>query len=119
MANTLRSHARERRLVPRYKLALPIEVRVIAKLSRFLHSTTRDVSSRGVYFVVDQELLPGSEIDLRLTLPGEPIRGPNAFVEARGRVVRTDAKTENGTERFGVGACIDSYYFARTQASSL
>ncbi len=118
MPTTLTSHTPDRRAAVRYDLSLPIEVRATTEQSDLLRSTTRDISSRGVYFVIDQELSPGSEVDFKLTLPGELTRGPNVFIYAHGRVVRKDARTEDGAERVGIAASIESYDFVRAKSSS-
>jgi hypothetical protein len=118
MANTLTSHSPDRRTVRQYDLSVPIEVRATAEQSGLVRTTTRDVSSRGVYFVLDQKLSPSAEVDFRLTLPSELTRGPSVFVYAHGKVVPTDARTEDGAERVGIGASIETYDFIRVKASS-
>jgi len=60
----------ERRTTRRYDLSLPVVIRVPAE--RALDSQqgkTRDVSTRGLYFVVDQNMESGSQLDITLTLP--------------------------------------------------
>jgi len=73
----------ERRSTRRYDLSLPIIVRVPAE--RTLDSQqgkTRDISTRGLYFVVDQNLESGSQLDLTMTLPAEITHGSEVFVRA-------------------------------------
>ncbi len=116
MANTLEGpRNRERRAARRFDLSLAIEIHTAIEQARVLRGTTRDLSSRGVYFVIDQGLAPGSELDLTLTLPAAMTAGTDVFVQARGRVVRTEPRTEEGTERVGIGAIIEAYDFVRAE----
>jgi hypothetical protein len=75
---------------------------------------TRDISTRGVYFMIEEDLAPGSELDFTLTLPAEITRGTEVFVRAHGRIVRTEKKTEDGHVRMGVAAVIEKYDIIRT-----
>jgi c-di-GMP-binding flagellar brake protein YcgR len=108
----------ERRTARRYDLCLPIIIRV-CKEEAFdsQHGKTRDISTRGLYFVVEQNLEAGSEVDLTLTLPAEVTRGTEAFVRALGRVVRVERRTEDGNERMGVAAVIERYDIIRGEAA--
>src|SRR5208283_172631 len=66
----------ERRTARRYDLTLPISIRFAAeKLVGRHEGTTRDISTRGLYFVIGQDLDAGSELDITLTLPAEITRG--------------------------------------------
>jgi hypothetical protein len=108
----------ERRTARRYDLSLPIIVRVPAE--RALDSQqgkTRDISTRGLYFVVDQNLESGSQLDLTLTLPGEITRGSEVFVRALGKVVRVERRMEDGSARMGVAAVIERYDIIRGEAA--
>jgi len=108
----------ERRVARRYDLSLPIIVRVPA--DRALDSQqgkTRDISTRGLYFVVDQKLESGSQLDITLTLPTEVTHGSEVFVRALGRVVRVERRMENGSARMGVAAVIERYDIIRGEAA--
>ncbi len=60
----------ERRTARRYDLSLPVIIRVPAeRMPDSQKGKTRDVSTRGLYFVLDQDLEAGSELDITLTLP--------------------------------------------------
>jgi PilZ domain len=78
---------------------------------------TRDISTRGLYFTVEEDLGPGAELDITLTLPSEVTRGTEVFIRATGKVVRVDKKPENGTSRVGVAAVIERYEIIRTDSS--
>lgn len=113
----LESHTQDQRAVPRYDLSLPIEVCDDSGLTGILRGTTRDLSNRGVYFVVDQEFSLGSEVMFTLTLGAEITHLSKVLVKARGKVVRTETKLEEGTKRVGVAVTIDAYDFVRVVPS--
>jgi c-di-GMP-binding flagellar brake protein YcgR len=108
----------ERRLARRYDLSLPVNIRLpISRESRSHSGHTRDISTRGVYFVTQKELSPGTEIDFTLTLPAEITRGTEVFVRAHGRVVRLDKRVEEDQETVGVAAVIERYDIIRGEGS--
>jgi hypothetical protein len=74
---------------------------------------TRDISTRGLYFVVDQNLESGSLLDLTMTLPTEITHGSEVFVRALGKVVRVERRMEDGGARMGVAAVIERYDIIR------
>jgi len=78
---------------------------------------TRDISTRGVYFVIDQDLEAGSELDITLTLPAEVTRGIEVFVRASGKVIRVERRIEDGDQRMGVAAVIERYDILRGDSS--
>ena len=78
----------ERRTARRYDLSLPVIIRVpTERMVDTQQGKTRDISTRGVYFVLDQNMEAGSELDLTLTLPAEITHGPEVFVRAVAKVV--------------------------------
>src|SRR5712692_5332501 len=108
----------ERRTARRDDLSLPIIIRVPTE--RALDSQqgkTRDISTRGLYFVVDQNLESGSQLDITLTLPGEITHGSDVFVRALGKVVRVERRMEDGSARMGVAAVIERYDIIRGEAA--
>jgi len=108
----------ERRTTRRYDLSLPILIRGTAeKKPDSQTGKTRDVSTRGLYFVIDQNFEAGSELDLTLTLPPEVTRGAEVFVRAMGRVIRTEARMEDGEECMGIAAVIERYDIVRGDAA--
>lgn len=116
MTNTLEGQrSPDRRAVRRFDLSLPIEIHTSLEQARLLRGTTRDLSSRGVYFIIDQGLAPGSELDFTLTLLAAMTADTDVFVQARGRVVRLEPRTEEGRDRFGIGAIIEAYDFVRAK----
>jgi hypothetical protein len=106
----------ERRTARRYDLSLPVVIRApFDKEPATRSGKTRDISTRGVYFTIDQELGPGAELDITLTLPAEVTRGSDVFIRAMGKVVRIDRCPENGSPRVGVAAVIERYEIIRTE----
>ena len=101
----------ERRNARRYDLSLPIIVRIPAELTDLQEGKTRDISTRGLYFVTEQDLQAGSELDITLTLPSEITHGSEVFV--RGKVVRVEPRTEGQSVRVGVAAVIERYDIIR------
>jgi len=108
----------ERRTTRRYDLSLPILIRIPAEKGEdSQQGKTRDISTRGLYFVIDQNLEAGSELDLTLTLPSEVTRGSEVFVRALGRVLRVEQRIEDGNARLGVAAVIERYDIIRGEAA--
>jgi PilZ domain len=104
----------ERRTARRYDLSLPVMIRAGAE--RVVDSQcgkTRDISTRGLYFVIDQDLKAGSELEITLTLPGEITRGSEVLVRATGKVVRVEPRKEDEADRMGVAAVIERYDIVR------
>jgi c-di-GMP-binding flagellar brake protein YcgR len=108
----------ERRTARRYDLSLPIIIRVPTERELDTQQgKTRDVSTRGLYFVVEQNLEAGSELDITLTLPAEITHGTEVFVRALGKVVRVERRMEDGNTRMGVAAVIERYDIIRGEAA--
>ena len=108
----------ERRTARRYDLSLPIIIRIpTEKMADSQQGKTRDISTRGLYFVVDQNLEAGSELDLTLTLPAEVTHGTEVLVRALGKVVRVERRMEDGNTRMGVAAVIERYDIIRGEAA--
>ena len=106
----------ERRIARRYDLSLPVIIRIpTEKEISSRNGKTRDISTRGVYFMIDQDLSAGAEIDITLTLPSEVTRGSEVFVRAMGKVVRVEKKPENDSSRVGVAAVIERYEIIRNE----
>lgn len=108
----------ERRTTRRYDLSLPIIIRVPKeRVVDPQEGKTRDISTRGLYFVIEQDLSAGSELDITLTLPAEITHGTEVFVRALGKVVRVERRMEDGAERMGVAAVIERYDIIRGEAA--
>lgn len=103
----------ERRNARRYDLSLPVMIRMPADVQDLQAGETRDISTRGLYFVIEQDLQAGSELDITLTLPTEVTHGSEVFVRAAGKVVRVEPRTEARNMRLGVAAVIERYDIIR------
>lgn len=109
----------ERRGARRYDLSLPIMVRVPAQgYAETQSGKTRDISTRGLYFVIDRDVNAGSALDIMLTLPSEMTNGDEVLVKASGKVVRVEQRIEDGSSRQGVAAIIERYDIMRGAASA-
>jgi c-di-GMP-binding flagellar brake protein YcgR len=108
----------ERRTTRRYDLTLPIIIRIPTERELDTQQgKTRDVSTRGLYFVVEQNLEAGSELDITMTLPAEITHGAEVFVRALGKVVRVERRMEDGNTQMGVAAVIERYDIIRGEAA--
>ena len=105
----------ERRNARRYDLSLPVVVRVPAEVKDLQAGETRDISTRGLYFVTEQDMQAGSDLDITLTLPAELTHGSDVFVRAAGKVVRVDPRTQARNMRLGVAAVIERYDIIRDE----
>jgi hypothetical protein len=104
----------ERRTARRYDLSLPVVVRTpVGGRVAPQKGRTRDVSTRGVYLLLDRAVTQNSDFDLTMTLPTEVSGGSGVFVRAIGKVVRIEEWTEEGAPRVGVGAMIRRYEIVR------
>lgn len=106
----------ERRTTRRYDLSLPVIIRVPTdRRAETQKGKTRDISTRGVYFVINQDVQAGSELDLTMTLPTELTQGSEVFVRATGRILRVEPRSESGDSRLGVAAVIERYDIIRSE----
>jgi c-di-GMP-binding flagellar brake protein YcgR len=108
----------ERRTARRYDLSLPIIIRIpTEKTLDSQQGKTRDISTRGLYLVIDQNLETGSELDITLTLPAEITHGTEVFVRALGKVVRVELRVEDDSTRMGVAVVIERYDIIRGEVA--
>ena len=108
----------ERRAARRYDLSLPVIIRIpVDKEIRTRNGKTRDISTRGLYFTIDQDLAAGAELDITLTLPAEITRGTEVLVRAQGKVVRVERRSDDGHETIGVAAVIERYDIIRGESA--
>jgi hypothetical protein len=108
----------ERRIARRYDLSLPVVIRVPAERAvDSQQGKTRDVSTRGLYFVVDEKMESGSQLDITMTIPAEITHGSEVLIRALGKVVRVERRMEDGNARMGVAAVIERYDMFRGKAA--
>jgi hypothetical protein len=101
----------ERRATKRFRVELPITVRW-TNGSAFgeAHTESQNISSRGVYFLLPEEVKSGSAVEIVLTLPHENTLAGPLRVRCQGRVLRTEIKKLDGV---GTVAQIKCYEFLR------
>ena len=97
----------ERRASRRFTMTLPLTVRTGGSDNTERQGQTRDVSFRGLYFLIDAKYDPGSSIEFILTLPREITMAGDVHIRCYAEIVRVEP--HNG--RNGVAARIDRYEF--------
>jgi len=103
MANSI-----ERRASRRFTMTLPLKVRASGPdggIER--HGQTRDVSFRGLYFLIDADFEPGKSIEFVLTLPREITMAGDVHIRCFAKIIRV----EPNNSRTGIAARIDRYEF--------
>lgn len=89
-------------------MALPLIVRWGGpQSSTESQGQTRDVSFRGVYFLMDTDFEPGSSVEIILTLPREITMASDVHIRCFAQILRVE---ENDSRR-GIAARIDRYEF--------
>ena len=103
----------ERRTSRRISMNLPLTVRYPKGDSNAEVATqTRDVSFRGIYFLLEDNFQIGSSLEFVLTLPKEVTMAGDVQIHCVGEVVRVEA--HNGQS--GVAARIEKYEFLPARA---
>jgi hypothetical protein len=107
----------DRRTARRYDLSLPVMFRVtVGKQTCSPNGTTRDISTRGVYLVIDKDVNAGAAVDLAVTLPGQVTGDAEVIIRIVGKVVRVDNLAEDGHQLVGVAAVIIRYQIVRNES---
>ena len=98
----------ERRAARRFSMTLPVKVRFSAGGDiTEKQGETRDVSFRGLYFLIEGNPDTGSSIEFVLTLPRQITQAGDVHIRCYARVLRV----EPCDGRRGVAARIDRYEF--------
>jgi|SRR5689334_19708304 PilZ domain-containing protein len=105
----------DRRTARRYDLSLPVLIRIPVAQDA-CNGKTRDISTRGVYFIIEDRLSAGAELDLTMTLPAEVTGGTEVFIRAIGKVVRVEKGPETTDGQIGVAALIQRYEIVRNES---
>ena len=109
---------KDRRTAWRYDLSLPIIVHgADDKEAASLTGKTRDISSRGVYFTVDNNLSAGVELDLTIILPAKVTGGTEVFIRAIGKVIRVRLPLGNVNQKVDVAAVFKVQEIVRNEAA--
>ena len=98
----------ERRAARRFSMMLPLKVRFSAESGVVeKQGETRDVSFRGLYFLIEAIVEAGSPIEFVLTLPQQITLAGDVNIRCYARVLRVEPR--NGAR--GVAARIERYEF--------
>lgn len=100
-------HSIERRASRRFTMTLPLTIRSSGTADVERQGQTRDVSFRGLYFLIDAEMQAGAAIEFILTLPREITMAGDVHIRCFAEIIRVEP--HNG--RKGVAARIDRYEF--------
>jgi c-di-GMP-binding flagellar brake protein YcgR len=108
----------ERRTTHRYEISLPVKIRAPAQTGAVTYDgQTRDISTRGVHFSIENDLNVGAELDLTVTLPAEVTGGTEVLVRMKSTVIRVEKSPANGERRMGVAALFKQYEFVRNESA--
>ena len=109
---------KDRRTARRFDLSLPVIVRApFEKEAASQTGKTREISNRGVYFTIDNNLSAGAELDLTMILPTEVTGSTEVFIRATGKVIRVDKRSGNYDQNFDVVAVFEMYEIVRNEAA--
>jgi hypothetical protein len=88
-------------------MTLPLTVRSAGPGGNERRGQTRDVSFRGLYFLIEADFTPGTPIEFILTLPREITMAGDVNIRCFAEIVRV----EPHDGKRGVAACSDRYEF--------
>lgn len=98
----------ERRTSRRFSMNLPLVVRTPKGENHGeVITETRDVSFRGLYFLLEGNYQPGSSLEFVLTLPKEVTMAGDVQIRCIGQIVRVE--DHNG--RSGIAARIEKFEY--------
>jgi PilZ domain-containing protein len=105
----------ERRSASRYNLVLPVEISLalIPTAATSIFVQTRDISTRGFYFNIAQQVTVGAKFEFSIALPIEIMGATQAYISGTARAVRVEETGESHSGWSGVGAIIESYQVSR------
>ena len=95
----------DQRSMRRFTMQLPVQV---AKPAIGAVANTRDVSAKGIFLYLDEEVAADTPIEFTLTLPPEITMTQSIRVNCSGRVVRVERDPRG---KYGVAALITHYRF--------
>lgn len=104
----------DRRAARRFSMMLPLKVRYSASNNGVSEQDgeTRDVSFRGLYFLIEAAPETGSSIEFVLTLPHQITLAGDVRIRCYARVLRVEPQES----RRGVAARIERYEFLPASA---
>jgi len=106
----------ERRRANRFQIQLPLVVRWAGGAAVGEAATqSRDVSARGIYFMLPKEIERGSPVEIVMTLPHDITMVGPVRVSCLGRIQRTEPQPDR---RVGVVATLGRYEFLRSDGNA-
>ena len=101
----------ERRSARRFRMQLPLSIRwANGTASGEALSTSKDVSSRGLSFLLPKAISSGALVEIVMTLPHEITFAGPVRVRCLGRILRS---LEQESSEYQMAAAIDRYEFLR------
>ena len=101
----------ERRSARRFRMQLPLSIRwADGTASGEALSISKDVSSRGLSFLLPKAITSGALVEIVMTLPHEITFAGPVRVRCLGRVLRS---REQESSEYQMAAAIDRYEFLR------
>jgi len=108
---------KDRRTTRRYDLSLPIIILATNdENAASCTGMTRDISNRGVYFTISDDLRAGAKLNLTMILLPEAAGHTEVFIRATGKVIRVDNRPGNGNQNIDVAAAFEKYEIVRSVA---
>jgi len=99
----------ERSHAERFNFGIPLTVRwTNVSERRKAHTTTQDVSSGGLYFLLPEPIPSGTAVEIEMTLPTQITLGAPVRVRCQGRIQRCVLKPG---ESAGMATMIEKYEF--------
>ena len=106
----------ERRSARRFEIRLPLIVRWTSGSAVGEAVTeSRDVSSRGIYFLSSKEIKHGLVVEIVMTLPHDITLAGPVKVRCLARVQRTESLPDR---KVGLGVAIERYEFLRSNENA-
>ncbi|HVB34354.1 MAG TPA: PilZ domain-containing protein [Patescibacteria group bacterium] len=101
----------ERRAARRFRMQLPLSIRwASGTVTGEALSVSKDVSSRGLSFLLPKQIESGALVEVVMTLPHEVTLAGPVRVRCLGRILRS---LEQESSEYQMAAAIDRYEFLR------
>jgi hypothetical protein len=98
----------------RYGLPLPVTIHSpLEDMTSSQKGRITDISTHGIYFVVEENPGLGTRLKLTLILPSEITGASEVFIHFTAKVLRVETRTECVAGKFGVAASIERYEMIR------
>ena len=98
----------------RYGLPLPVTIHSLPdNLTSSQQGRITDISTQGIYFVVEEDPGLGTRLKLTLTIPSEITGASDVFIHFSGKVLRVESRPESVAGKFGVAVSIEGYDMSR------